>query len=126
VAHPYAIRVDEYRHVFQDVGDRYGIRFVYADERITNMHVLAKIYSMILESVFGVYDISGWNPNVTLELGIALGLGETSYILLNPTTHSSAEPPADLRGFDRIEYRTLDELRGRLELLIRGLGLRSK
>jgi hypothetical protein len=33
--------------------------------------LLAKIYSMILESAFGIYDVSGWNANVTLELGIA-------------------------------------------------------
>jgi hypothetical protein len=126
VAYPYSIPADEYRATYRKVGDRYGVRFVYADERITNMHVLAKIYTMILESAFGIYDVSGWNANVTLELGMALGLRETSYIVLNPTAHVSADAPADLRGFDRIEYRSLDELGNRLEQLLVGLGLRSK
>jgi hypothetical protein len=88
--------------------------------------VLAKIYSIIVESAFGIYDVSGWNANVTLELGMALGLRETSYILLNPTAHVSDEAPADLRGFDRIEYRTFEELRSKLENLLAGLGLRTK
>jgi hypothetical protein len=126
VAYPYSIPADDYRAVFTNVGNRYGVRFVYADERITNMHVLAKIYSMILESAFGIYDVSGWNANVTLELGMALGMRETSYILLDPTAHASQEAPADLRGFDRIEYRSLDELGERLERLLAGLGLRAR
>lgn len=126
VAYPYSIPADEYRQAFRDVGIRFGIEFVYADQRITNLHVLAKIYSMILESAFGIYDVSGWNANVTLELGIAFGMGETSYIVMNPTSHDSKEAPADIRGFDRIEYRTLDELRERLDQLLRGLGLRPK
>ncbi len=124
VAYPYSIPPDEYRATYRQVGDRYGVRFVYADERITNMHVLAKIYAMILESAFGIYDVSGWNANVTLELGMALGMRETSYIVLDPTAHASADAPADLRGFDRIEYRSLDELGARLEQLLGGLGLR--
>lgn len=126
VAYPYSIPAVEYRAAFREVGGRFGIRFVYADERITNMHVLAKIYAMILESAFGIYDVSGWNANVTLELGMALGLRETSYILLNPTAHVSEEAPADLRGFDRIEYRTLEELRNKLAQLLSELGLRAR
>jgi hypothetical protein len=126
VAYPYSIPAIEYRAAFREVGDRFGVRFVYADERITNMHVLAKIYLMILESAFGIYDVSGWNANVTLELGMALGLRETSYILMNPTAHVSEEAPADLRGFDRIEYRTLEELGSKLDQLLSGLGLRPK
>jgi hypothetical protein len=124
VAYPYAIPRDEYRAVYREVGERHGIRFVYADERITNKHVLAKIYTMILESAFGIYDISGWNANVTLELGMALGIGEPSYIVLNPTAQASSDAPADLRGFDRIDYRSLKELGERLEQLLDGLGLR--
>jgi len=98
----------------------------YATYSLTNLHVLAKIYSMILESAIGIYDVSGWNANVTLELGIAFGMGEASYIVINPTSHDSKDAPADIRGFDRIEYRTLDELRARLDQLLRGLGLRPK
>jgi hypothetical protein len=124
VAHPYSIPRDDYRAVFQRVGHRFGVGFVYADERITNMHVLAKIYSMILESAFGIYDVSGWNANVTLELGISIGLRETGYILLNPTAHASTEAPADIRGFDRIEYQSLPDLELGLDRLFTGLGLR--
>jgi len=46
--------------------------------------------------------------------------------VLDPGSHASAEAPADLRGFDRIEYRTLGELRERLDQLMKRLGLREK
>jgi hypothetical protein len=126
VAYPFSIPADDYRSALRRVGDRFGVRFVYADEQITNQHILAKIYALILESAFGLYDLTGWNANVTLELGIALGLKETAYFLLNPAGHGSADAPADLRGFDRIDYKSYGQLEARLNQLFQGLGLRSQ
>lgn len=59
VAYPFSIPADDYRSTFKRVGDRFGMTFVYADERISNTHILAKIASMIRESAFGVYDLTG-------------------------------------------------------------------
>jgi hypothetical protein len=118
VAYPYVIPERDYRAVFATVGKAFDVKFEYADEKITTLHVLQKIYTMIRSSAFGVYDITGWNPNVTLELGIAYGLSEAAYLIVNPTAHASAEAPADLRGLDRIEYRSYAELSDGLTKLL--------
>jgi hypothetical protein len=102
----------EYREVFGRVGKDCGVSFAYADTRITNEQILDKIQRMIQESAYSVFDISDWNPNVTLELGIARGSGRPWYILIDPSksTGSIHEAPADLRGFDRVQYSDFDGL----------------
>lgn len=74
----------DYRKVFASLEKSFGIKFVFADEKITNMHILQKIISYIRGSDFALFDISAWNPNVTLELGIALAMSEDWYICFNP------------------------------------------
>src|SRR6185312_10190626 len=63
-------------------------------------------------------DISGWNPNVTLELGLAYGLNEKAYIAIDPAKTPVEEVPADLRGIDRIQYSSYSELQSGLERLL--------
>jgi len=108
----------DYRRVFQDLAKAFQIDFVFADEKITNLHILQKIMGYIRESRFGIYDISGWNPNVTLELGLAFGLTETAYIAIDPGKTNVAEVPADLRGLDRIQYGSYAELQAGVERLL--------
>jgi len=64
----------------------------------------------IRKSDFSMFDLSDWNPNVALELGIAEGLkknpGKNYYILLN--TRRSKEVPSDIRGLQRLEYTSYD------------------
>jgi hypothetical protein len=111
VAYPYGLFPEsDYRRVFKELEKAFDVQFVFADEKITNLHILQKIYGMIRESAFGIYDISGWNPNVTLELGMAYGLSEAPYLIVNPSVHESGEAPADLRGLDRLEWGSYTEL----------------
>ena len=56
---------------------------------------------------FSVFDITDWNPNVTLEVGLAEGLNERYYVLFKAGRGSKREPPADLRGLQRIQYKAL-------------------
>jgi hypothetical protein len=78
---------------------------------------------MIGEARFGLFDITRWNPNVTLELGIAIGLRRSYYLLFNPSD-GGAHPPADLGGIDRIEYSSYGGLEGSLtKLLIQEFGV---
>jgi hypothetical protein len=46
--------------------------------------------------------LSLWNANVSLELGLAEGLGKDYYILVN--SKQSKDVPSDVRGLQRIEY----------------------
>jgi hypothetical protein len=51
---------------------------------------------------FCLFDLSLWNANVSLELGLAEGLGKDYYILVN--SKQSKDVPSDVRGLQRIEY----------------------
>jgi len=55
-----------------------------------------------------IFDISTWNPNVALEIGLAEGLGVDYYILLNRRLKKNV--PADIQGLQRIEYTSVKSL----------------
>jgi hypothetical protein len=119
VAYPYGISAADYRSAFSAVEDDYPtVKFVYADEQITSKHILEKIIGMMTEATFSLFDITKWNPNVALELGIAIGSGLDYYILFNPSAESEAVP-ADLGGIDRIQYRDYAQLREGVGRLMR-------
>jgi predicted nucleotide-binding protein len=108
----------DYRRGYTELAKAFKVDFVFADEKITNLHILQKIANYIRESRFGIYDISGWNPNVTLELGLAFGLSEKAYIAIDPSKTAIDEVPSDLRGMDRIQYSSYTELQAGLERLL--------
>jgi hypothetical protein len=119
VAYPYTLYpTADYRRPFKDLAKAFDVNFVFADEKITTLHILQKIADYIRSSRCGIYDISGWNANVTLELGLAYGLNEKAYILSNPKQHSAGEVPADLRGLDRLQYSSFAELQGSVEKVL--------
>jgi hypothetical protein len=108
----------DYRRVFKDLAKAFQVEFRFADEKITDLHILTKIKEIIQSSAFGLYDISGWNANVTLELGLALGLGEKAFIIFNPGRIDISDVPSDVRGMDRIQYNSYSELEQKLASLL--------
>jgi hypothetical protein len=119
VAYSYKLYpTDDYRAVYQRVGKAFGVNFVFANEKITNLHILEKIANFIRESQFSIYDISGWNPNVTMELGLSFGFGEKAFIAFDPSKTPVDEVPADIRGIDRLQYSSYSELEGKLAIVI--------
>jgi hypothetical protein len=114
VAYPYGMNgAANYRASFEKVGQVVGKKPVFADERITHEHLLYKIAQMILDSPICIFDVTEWNPNVTLELGIAYGFESKAYIAFDPTKLSK-DVPADIRGLDRIQYQSLPDLEAKL------------
>lgn len=108
----------DYRRAFENVGKAFNVTFIFADEKITSLHILQKIANYIRESQFGIYDITAWNPNVTLELGLALGMGERVFISLNPDETEMTDVPSDLKGVDRLQYKSYSSLEDEIERLI--------
>jgi hypothetical protein len=66
VAYPYSIPSKDYRRPFTELQESFPVRFTFADEEITNKQILDKIATMVRASRFSLFDITGWNPNVTL------------------------------------------------------------
>lgn len=108
----------DYRRAFENIGKAFNVDFIFADEKISSLHILQKIANYIRESQFGIYDITAWNPNVTLELGLALGMGERVFISLNPDETEMTDVPSDLKGVDRLQYKSFSSLEDELERLI--------
>jgi hypothetical protein len=108
----------DYRKVYSALEKAFDVKFIFADEKITNMHILQKIMSYIRGSDFSLFDISSWNPNVTLELGIAIATDKDWYICFNPDRTDVKEVPSDIRGLDRIEYTSFSGLEDRLSVLL--------
>lgn len=120
VACPYRLfPLDDYKKVFSEIGNSYDVTFEFADKKITNAQILRKIETYIRECEISLFDISGWNANVALELGIAIGLRSRYFILWNPTWDKNNEVPSDIRGLDRIQYVSNSELETKLILLLK-------
>lgn len=120
VACPYTLfPLDDYKNVFSTIKKSYNVEFKFADEQITNQHVLSKITNYIRDADISLYDITGWNPNVALELGIAVGMGKRYFILLNHKHDANKEVPSDIKGIDRIQYASNQELEAKIAWLIK-------
>lgn len=87
---------------FKATLNKIPFRWYYADTHLATKHLLGILTSYIRAVDYCIFDISLWNPNVALEIGLAEGLGVEYYILLNKKLSKGV--PADIQGFQRIEY----------------------
>lgn len=112
VAYPWNLyeERDTYKNAFTQLEKALDVKFVFAEERVSTGHVLEKIIDMINDAAFGIYDVSSWNANVTLEYGVARGLNAKAYIAFNPTKTDVGDVPSDVAGYDRLQYSSLAEL----------------
>ena len=91
---------------FSEALNRIPFHWYYADTHISTKHLLGILTSYIRSVDYCVFDISTWNANVALELGLAEGLGVDYYILLDRRLAKGV--PADIQGLQRIEYDSFD------------------
>src|SRR5262245_52547028 len=82
--------------------DRLPFAWYYADTHLQTKHLLAILTTYINAVDFCIFDLSNWNPNVSLELGLADGIGKEYYVLVNKKR--SKDVPSDIKGLQRIEY----------------------
>lgn len=120
VACPYRIfPMDDYKSVFRKVSKSYSITFKFADERRLLVNTYCRKSQDTSETAIFLFLTSqAGTPNVSLELGIAVGLGKKYFILFNATIDNS-DVPSDIRGFDRIQYSSNTELEAKLNLLLK-------
>ena len=109
---------DDYRKIYAEIEAEYPVRFIFADEKITNMHIMAKIESYIKGADFSIFDISGWNPNVTLELGFAMARARTGTSRLIQSTLTLMMCQVTSKASTEIQYSSLTEYAGKLLALM--------
>lgn len=88
VGHPFAGRfpAKKFRGIFKAL----PFKVIYGNTDLQTEHLLAIMKNNIAKSDFSIFDLSNWNSNVALELGLAEGLkkkpGKTYYILIKYKT----------------------------------------
>jgi hypothetical protein len=84
------------------------------DDRVLTTTILEKIREFIEQADVVIADISGRNPNVFYELGMAHALGKSVVLI---TSDEIAEAPTDIRSYEFISYgnRAPDDFLARLE-----------
>jgi nucleoside 2-deoxyribosyltransferase len=101
---------------------------VFASAVPTAGHVLQHVNECIDGCDAAFFDVTGLNPSVLIELGMAYAEGKPTFVLLNQNEHvkfsktflgkQSAEPmeiPADLSGIIRTHYTSTFDLRQSLK-----------
>lgn len=108
VGHPFANRFPSKR--FRGIFDELPFFVIYGNTDLRTEHLLRIMKTEIAKADFSIFDISDWNANVALELGLAEGLkrspGKPYYIILN--TNRSRDVPSDIKGIQRLEYTSYD------------------
>ncbi len=84
------------------------LEFIFADSAIKTQYVLERIRSGITRADYCLFDITDWNPNVTLEVGLSEGVNRDYYILFHPGSGKKRNPPSDLHGKQRINYKKFE------------------
>ncbi|MDP8225021.1 MAG: phycobilisome rod-core linker polypeptide [Candidatus Lernaella stagnicola] len=111
VAYPYSLEnLHDYRNTYLRLKSNFHANFIFADNEHTGEMLLQKIAAQIKASRMALFDVSMWNANVILELGIAMGLDIPTYIFFNPAYTPHQSIPSDIDGIDRKVYSNIDEL----------------
>lgn len=107
------ISLDDYRSVLTEIENEYPIRlWHFLDE------LMRKLWRAILRSDLCIFDISGGNPNVSFEIGLAVAQFKKCSTILK----SGAENPlglSDLSYSERSEYTSRITLKETLLKIIR-------
>jgi hypothetical protein len=101
---------DSYNYGIVPVLDGLGYQYYKADNEITNKDIMCKICQQIQSCQMAIINISGLNPNVMLEQGLAYGLGKPVIILKDKSTKAIS----DLGSIEYIEYSHAGDLQQKL------------
>jgi len=108
---------DDYRAVTRELQDELPIRLWYFLDEVTTQELMRKVWRAILRSDLSIFDISGGNPNVAFELGLAVAVNKPCITMLM----NGAPNPlggADLSYSERAEYTSRETLKAKLRALL--------
>lgn len=119
MAYPFSppISRDEYGAVVKEIQNEYPLRLWYFLDEVTTQELMRKIWRAILRADLCIFDITGGNPNVAFELGLAAAIGKSCITLLK-TGEPNPLGAADLGYSERAEYVSRDTLKAKLKQLL--------
>lgn len=89
-----------YRQLIKPAAEPFGLKVLRADDIYSPGVITEQIRAAIHQSVICIADVTGKNPNVLYEVGIAHTLGKPTILL----TQSVEQIPFDLRAFRVVIY----------------------
>ena len=108
--------------LFMDkVSDEFGISqemIFRADNYLATRDIMCKVCQGLRESECVVVNISGFNPNVMLELGMALGLCKK--VILLKDSRVADQEVSDIKGLEYVAYSDDDEWYERMRCIMKG------
>lgn len=96
--------------VVQQIAQRLGFRCVRGDEEYKREDILTHVVELLVRARIVIANISGRNPNVYYELGIAHALGKPTILV----SRSLDNVPFDMRSKYIVLFQTQEELADRL------------
>ncbi len=117
---PFASEFDEiYRHGIKEAWEEMGFRCLRSDEDIHTHDIMCRaICQNIQRARFIVADMTGRNPNVFYELGLAHAFGKPVILI----TQRAEDVPFDLKAILYIDYGgDIKKLNQRLKEMVEGL-----
>ena len=91
-----------YLYIKHHIESQHSIQCERGDARVLTSLILDKITDYIKDADLIIADISGRNPNVFYELGIAHTLGKQ--VILITKDDATSEVPTDIKGYEFIRY----------------------
>lgn len=120
LGYPYTppLPLDDYQAVTRELQEELPIRLWYFLDEVTTQEMMRKVWRAILRSDIAFFDISRGNPNVALELGMAIAINKPCMTLLK-TGEPNPLGVADMGYAERSEYQSRETLKAKLrELLV--------
>lgn len=102
--------LDSYNYGIVPTLSALGLKHFKADNEISNKDIMCKICKEIQSCGIAIINISGLNPNVMLEQGLAYGLGKPVIIIKDKSTKAVS----DLGSIEYIEYNHAYDLQQKL------------
>ena len=114
---------DSYQYGIKEMLRQHGVdtesKVFKADEQYSNVDILCKICKAIQESQYVIINISGQNPNVMFELGLAYGLNKTVFLIKD----ARSTEISDLKGLEYTQYSNAGDLANQLQDRFHELGI---
>ena len=104
------VYLDSYNYGIVPALNSLGLEHYRADNEISNKDIMCKICNQIQSCGLAIINISGLNPNVMLEHGMAYGLGKSVIIIKDKATKAIS----DIGCLEYIEYEHAYDLMQKL------------
>lgn len=108
---------EDYAQVLTDLEKELGLRLWYFLDEITTTELIRKVWRAILRCDLAIFDVSGGNPNVAFELGLAAASNRPCMTMLK-TGEANPLGGADLSYAERVEYTSVATLKDKLRNIL--------